>query len=101
LRHRDYGYRYAVFGARTEFHFAVRKRKERVVLGDADIGAGMHLGAALANENIAGKNLLAAVTLHAEPLARRVASVARGTACFLMCHRLAPNFSSSLYTRLG
>ena len=41
--------------------------KQRMVLADADILAGMNLGAALAHDNAACGNHLSAITLHAEP----------------------------------
>jgi hypothetical protein len=50
----------------------------------------MELGTALAANDVAGFDLLAAEHLHAEPLARRVATVARRTACFLVSHDLVP-----------
>src|SRR5690606_22619363 len=68
-------------------------------LAHADIGAGMPLGAALAHEDVAGENLLAAELLHAEALGLRIAPVARRTASLLVCHRSAP--SVLLFVRLG
>jgi hypothetical protein len=47
-----------------------------MILPNADIVAGMPLGAALAHEDIAGGTGLAAVKLHAKPAARRIAAVA-------------------------
>ena len=47
----------------------------------------MELGAALAHDDVAGEDDLAAEALDAEPLARRVAAVAGAAACFLVCHR--------------
>src|SRR5215470_11730624 len=73
--------------ARAERHHAVDGREQRVVAADADILSGIHLGAALTNQDVAGEDLLAAVALHAQALAVRVAAVARGAACFLVCHR--------------
>src|SRR5688572_21209990 len=65
---------------------AVRKRKEGVVLAHADAGTWIIFGAALAHDDVAGEDILAAELLHAEPLALGVAAVAGRTACFLMCH---------------
>ena len=48
------------------------------------------LGAALAHQDVAGEDLLAAEFFHAEAPALGIAAVARGAACFLMCHRLTP-----------
>src|SRR5206468_11943463 len=65
---------------------AVGKREKRVVLAEADIVARVPLGAALAHDDVAGANHLAAEFLHAEALALAVAAVAGRAACFLMCH---------------
>ena len=46
----------------------------------------MNLGAPLSHENVARKHDLAAKALGPETLTRRIASVARRAACFLVCH---------------
>ena len=50
------------------------------------LSPGMHLGAALAHDDAAGGDELAAESLDAEALRLRIASVARAAACFLVCH---------------
>jgi hypothetical protein len=70
LRGRKYGNSYAVFLVGAEFHFTFNESKERVVFTHADIDAGVPFGAALADNDIAGEDLLAAKTLHAEPATR-------------------------------
>src|SRR5690606_3486133 len=50
------------------------------------------LGAALTDKDVAGEDLLAAKLLHAEALRLGVATVARRTASFLVCHRITPSF---------
>src|SRR3954464_9661032 len=57
-----------------------------MVLAKADVGPRVPLGAALAHDDVAGANTLAAELLHAEPLALAVAAIAGRPACFLMCH---------------
>src|SRR5262245_18622344 len=52
----------------------------------------MPLGAALTRQNVAGEHMLAAVAFDAEPPARRVAAVARGAACLLVCHFVSIQF---------
>ena len=69
-----------------EHHLAVAGREQRVVFADADVGAGMELGAALAYQNIAGQHRLAGEALDAQPLGVGIAAVARAAACFFMCH---------------
>ena len=44
-----------------ELDLAVDEREQRVVLADADVDAGMDRGAALADDDAAGANQLAAV----------------------------------------
>src|SRR3970040_901075 len=57
-----------------------------MVLAHAHILAGMELGAALADQDVAGAGLLAAEKLHTQAPARRIAAVARAAACFFMGH---------------
>src|SRR4051794_17567431 len=69
---------------------AVGGGEEGVVATDTDILARVHLGAALADQDVAGHDLLAAEALHAEAASIGIAAVARRAACFFMCHRIAP-----------
>ena len=41
-------------------HFAIDQCEQRVVFADADVGAGMELGTALAHDDRTGRDLLAA-----------------------------------------
>src|SRR5689334_966613 len=61
--------------------------EERVVAAHIDVLAGVVLGAALADDNVAGHHDLAAELLDAEAAAARIAPVARGAAGFLVRHR--------------
>ena len=65
----------------------VDDREDRVVAAEADAGARPALGAALADQDVAGDHRLAAELLHAEPPALAVAAVAGRAACLLVCHR--------------
>src|SRR6185437_5425359 len=69
---------------------AIAGGEEGVVATDSDVLAGVHLGAALADQDVARQDLLAAEALDAEAPAVRIAAVTRRTACFFMCHRIAP-----------
>src|SRR5690606_24397575 len=80
-----------------EGHGAAHQRVDGVVGADADAGARMPLGAALADDDIAGNDRLAAELLDAEAAARRVTTVAGRTACFLVCH----GSGSLLFIALG
>src|SRR5580700_10744958 len=87
-RFRNWHDRYigAALLALAKHDFAADLGKQRMIFAHGDVHAGMDLGAALANQNVAGKDDLAAVALGAEPLTRRIAPVARRAACFLVCH---------------
>src|SRR3954466_10808207 len=83
----------------SERDLAVGKCKKGMVLAQADVVARVPLGAALAHDDVAGANILAAELLHAEALAFTVTPVARRAACFLVCHdELLPDKSESLIT---
>ena len=75
LRHRKDGYEHAAFGFGVEFHATIGESEQGMILADADVLARMPLCAALARENIAGDDALAAEQLDPKPLARRVAAV--------------------------
>jgi hypothetical protein len=68
--HRAYRYENAVFSFRAKLNFAWDEGEQGMILAHADIGARMHFRAALAHNNVAGDNLLAAIALHAEPTTR-------------------------------
>jgi hypothetical protein len=80
----------AVASAVGELDDAGDESEERVVLALADVFAGLMARAALADENRACVDELAAEALYAEPLSVRIAAVCRGAAAFLMCHGLFP-----------
>src|SRR5690348_7069908 len=69
-----------------ELDLAVHQREQRVVAAQADARARMELGAALAHDDVAGRNRLAAIELHAQVFRVGIAAVARGTYAFLVCH---------------
>src|SRR6266542_3186835 len=94
LRHRDHGYIGAALGFGLELDSSVGQCEQRVILAYAHVLPGMPFGAALARKDIAGEHRLAAEQFHAEASARRVATVARGTACFLVSHGFAAFVSS-------
>src|SRR5262249_10994256 len=76
LRHRKYRHEDTALGFGTELDTTVGERKQGGVVAQADVLAGMPLGAALARDDVAGEHLLAAEDLQAEPLAVGVAAVA-------------------------
>ena len=69
-----------------ELHDAVDQGVYRVVGSEADITAGVPFGAALADDDVAGDDALAAVLLDAAVLRVAVAAVAGGADAFFMCH---------------
>jgi hypothetical protein len=70
----------------VEDDLAVDEREQCVISALADALAGVELGAQLADQDIAGDDLLAAESLDATTLAVRIATVATGALTFFMCH---------------
>src|SRR4029079_813655 len=62
------------------------QREQRVVAATADAVAGVEVRAALADEDLARVDELAAEALHAEELCVRVATVAGRGRTLLVCH---------------
>jgi hypothetical protein len=69
-----------------KLHLAVDEREQGVVATEADAGARMELGAALADDDVAGFDGLAAEDLDAEVLRVGIAAVARGAYALFVCH---------------
>jgi hypothetical protein len=67
----------------------VSQCKKGVVLADADIIAGVKLGAPLANDDAASGDQLTAKALYAKALGIGVTTVTGTAACFLMSHAIA------------
>ncbi len=61
---------------------------EGIIRADADIGAGMDVGAALAVEDVAGQDELAVGALATEALRHTVTAVFGGTHSFFMGEKL-------------
>src|SRR5206468_3722109 len=73
----------------VEHDLAVGQREQGPVAPGADVAAGDEFGAALADDDAARRDELAAKTLHAQPFADAVAPVANTALTFLMCHNLS------------
>src|SRR3989304_8324186 len=73
-------------GLVTELDGAIGGGEEGVAPPHADVLAGVEGAAALANDDRARQDTLSVATLHAKPLAGRVAAVPAGAAGFLVCH---------------
>src|ERR1044072_661736 len=73
------------------------QREQGMILADADSGARTIFGAALAHDDVAADDALAAELLHAEALRLGIAAVTRRAACFLMCH--GSSLALNLFTR--
>src|SRR3954468_24477559 len=72
--------------AEPEGHRAGDEGEQRVVLAAADAQAGVEVGAALADDDLAGLDDLATEALHAEALGVRVAAVTGRRCALLVCH---------------
>src|SRR5689334_3097534 len=64
-----------------------QEREQGVILAAADAGPGVEMGAALAHDDLARVDLLAAEPLDAQSLCVRVAAVPAGRRALLVCHR--------------
>src|SRR4051812_9851918 len=80
--------------AGAELHRTGREGEQRVVATAADVLAGVEVGPALADDDLAGTDDLAAVPLDAEPLGVGVAAVLGGRRALLVCHLFSPSESS-------
>jgi len=76
----------AVFAEVLETDSARDLGKERVILSLANIGTGMNVSAALADDDRAGGDELAGEALYAQPLAVRIAPVLGTAYAFFMSH---------------
>src|ERR1035441_3293893 len=65
---------------------AVDEREKRVVAADSDVGTGVKLRAALANDDRSRRHGLTSEDLDAEHLRLRIAAVTRRAAALLLCH---------------
>jgi hypothetical protein len=74
----------------SERHVAVYQSEQGVVFANANIGSGVELGAALANDDCASSDQLTAKRLHTEHLGLGIAPVSRRAAAFFLCHDLCP-----------
>ena len=79
-------YRTEPGGTRVELDGACLEGEQRVVAAAADAAARVEVGAALADDDLAGVDELAAVPLDAEPLGVGVAAVPGGTAALGLRH---------------
>src|SRR5690606_36352844 len=70
----------------AELDLAIDQREQRVVTTQTHARTRMELGAALAHDDVAGLDGLAAEDLDAQVLRVGVAAVARGTYALFMCH---------------
>ena len=70
----------------VEFDCPFFDGENRVVGAHSNAGARVPLRAALAAEDVAGNDVLAAVALDAKAFAFGVAAVSRRAACFFLCH---------------
>src|SRR5262249_45254922 len=77
------------------------ERIDRVIAAHADALARMKLRAALAHDDVARHDDLAAKFLDAQPPARAIAAIARRAACFLMSHSMPPSPRRALPSELS
>ena len=74
-----------------ELDNAVNQSEQGVVAADADIDAGMDVGASLANQNVASQNELTVCTLDAQALCLGITAVLGGAAALMVSKVLNTN----------
>ena len=74
-----------------EGHDPIHECEERVVLAPADVSTRVIARAALPNQDAAGANVFAAVTLDPQPLTVRISAVTYRTLTFLVSHDAFPH----------
>ena len=74
---------------RRELDVAVRQREQGVILADTNVFTRVHTRAALAHDDAASVDRLAAVHFDAEALRLGIAPVAGRPACFFVCGKAA------------
>jgi hypothetical protein len=72
----------------VEIDFAIGESEQCPISARADVLAGDEFGAALADENTAGGDELTAESLHAQPFANAVASIADTALTLPMCQKI-------------
>ena len=65
---------------------AVNQCKQRVILAQADVCAGVELGTALAHDDGAGADEFTTESFHTEHFGLGIAPVSRRAAAFFLCH---------------
>src|SRR4051812_136727 len=81
----------AATALRAELDVAADQREQGVVPAAADPAAGVEVGAALAHDDLAGVDELAAVPLDAQPLGVGVPTVLGRGRALLVCHEFSPS----------
>ena len=82
-----------------ELDDAIGQREERPVTADTDVVAGVNPGAELTHDDRASGNGLATEFFDAPPLSAGVATVARASLTFFMCH--FSTLTKKLYASAG
>src|ERR1700722_13999282 len=77
---------HAVVRPALELHLPVDQREDRVVATQANVVARLPLGAALAEDDVAGDHRLTTELFDAEQPPRGITTVARRATCFFVCH---------------
>ena len=91
LLHRMHGNLLAILALALELDMAVNQSKQGVVAADTDVDAGMDVGAALANKNVARENELTVGALGTKALGLGVTAVLGRAHTFFMSEELKTN----------
>ena len=89
---------FAVLAHPLELDLAVAQSEQGVVAALAHVHAGVDVGAALTDQNVAGQNELTVAALHAQTLGLRVAAVPGGANALFMGEKLKVQIQHISYT---
>ena len=82
----------AILALALELDGTVNQSKQGVILADTNVDTGMHVGASLANQDVASQNELTVCTLHAQALSLGITTVLGRTAALVVSEELNTNF---------
>ena len=81
----------AILAQTLELDGTVNQSEQGVILADTNVGAGMDVGASLANQNVASLNELTVSTLAAQTLGLGITAVLGGAAALVVSKELNTN----------
>ena len=87
----------AILALALELDGTVNQSEQGVILADTNVGAGMDVGASLANQDVASQDELTVSTLAAQSLGLGITAVLGGTAALVVSEELNANLQHMLH----